>query len=159
MGDLFIMVRYAREPAKENTSAKAHGRDLRVHFKTSRETAMAIRGMELNRAKKYLEDVIAHKDIVPFRRFTTGPGHHAQCKNHTWAIGRWPEKSCRFLLKLLQNAEANAESKGLDSENLFITHIQVNRAPKIRRRTYRATVESIPTWPVPATLNCSRSRR
>merc|ERR1712037_780151 len=34
--------------------------------------------------------------------------------------------------------ESNAEVKGLDTENLEITHIQVNRAQKQRRRTYRA---------------------
>merc|ERR1711916_54625 len=39
---------------------------------------------------------------------------------------------------LLQNAEANAEKKSLDVDALQITHIQVNQAPKTRRRTYRA---------------------
>merc|ERR1711920_763707 len=47
-------------------------------------------------------------------------------------------KSCQFLLHLLKNAESNAEVKGLDTENLEIFHIQVNRAQKQRRRTYRA---------------------
>lgn len=56
--------------------------------------------------------------------------HHAQ--------GRWPEKSARYLLDLLENAESNAEAKGLDVESLIISHIQVNQAPKLRRRTYRA---------------------
>jgi hypothetical protein len=28
--------------------------------------------------------------------------------------------------------------KGLDTENLYINHAQTNRAPKQRRRTYRA---------------------
>merc|ERR1712228_1062209 len=37
-----------------------------------------------------------------------------------------------------KNAESNAEVKGLDTENLEIFHIQVNRAQKQRRRTYRA---------------------
>merc|ERR1712203_1194098 len=32
----------------------------------------------------------------------------------------------------------NAEYKGLDADHLVIDHIQVNRAPKMRRRTYRA---------------------
>merc|ERR1712178_426647 len=73
----------------------------------------------------------------PFRLCRKGPGHHAQCKNHNWAVGRWPQKSCNFILKLIENAEANAESKGLE-DPLFITHIQVNRAPIVRRRTYRA---------------------
>lgn len=51
---------------------------------------------------------------------------------------RWPEKSAEFLLGLLRNAEANADTKGLEISNLVISHIQVNQAPKQRRRTYRA---------------------
>jgi len=38
----------------------------------------------------------------------------------------------------LKNAESNAEVKGLDVEALSISHIQVNEAPRGRRRTYRA---------------------
>ena len=57
---------------------------------------------------------------------------------HFFFSGRWPKKSCEFLLDLLKNAESNAEYKGLDPDHLVIEHIQVNRAPKMRRRTYRA---------------------
>ena len=39
---------------------------------------------------------------------------------------------------MLKNAESNAELKGLDLDSLVIEHIQVNKAPKMRRRTYRA---------------------
>merc|ERR1711965_1161043 len=53
-----------------------------------------------------------------------GPGGKTQA--------RWPEKSCRFLLDLLTNAESNAVDK------LVIDHIMVNAAQKQRRRTYRA---------------------
>merc|ERR1711962_920824 len=52
--------------------------------------------------------------------------------------GRWPKKSAEFLLHMLKNAESNAELKGLDVDSLVIEHIQVNKAPKMRRRTYRA---------------------
>ena len=52
--------------------------------------------------------------------------------------GRWPVKSCEFLHGLLKNAESNAETKGLDVDNLVIDHIQVNKAMRQRRRTYRA---------------------
>lgn len=63
-----------------------------------------------------------------------------------WQIGkafgvtraRWPVKSAKELLGLLKNAEANADTKGLDTGNLIVKHIQVNQAPKQRRRTYRA---------------------
>jgi len=39
---------------------------------------------------------------------------------------------------MLNNADSNAELKGLDVDSLVIEHIQVNKAPKMRRRTYRA---------------------
>merc|ERR1712001_396517 len=130
-----IMGRYAAEPDK---AAKARGSNLRVHFKNTRETAQAIKKMPLNRANQYLKNVVAMKEIIPFRRFMGGVGRHAQAKVHGTSQGRWPKKSAEFLLHLLKNAESNAEYKGLDADHLVIDHIQVNRAPKMRRRTYRA---------------------
>merc|ERR1711878_30067 len=119
-------------------AAKARGSNLRVHFKNTRETAQAIKKMPLNRATTYLKNVIAQKEIIPFRRFMGGVGRHAQAKVHGTSQGRWPKKSAEFLLHLLKNAESNAEYKGLDADHLVVDHIQVNRAPKMRRRTYRA---------------------
>ncbi|CAL9101362.1 unnamed protein product [Musa acuminata var. zebrina] len=123
----------------EFAAAKAMGQDLRVHFKNTRETAHALRKLPLSKAKRYLEDVIAHKQAIPFRRFCGGVGRTAQAKSrHPNGQGRWPAKSAGFILDLLKNAESNAEVKGLDVDALYISHIQVNQAPKQRRRTYRA---------------------
>ncbi|XP_027098030.2 large ribosomal subunit protein uL22y-like [Coffea arabica] len=133
------MVKYSREPDNPTKSCKARGSDLRVHFKNTRETAHAIRKLPLAKAKRYLEDVLAHKQAIPFTRFCGGVGRTAQAKNrHSNGQGRWPVKSARFILDLLKNAESNAEVKGLDVDSLFISHIQVNQAQKQRRRTYRA---------------------
>ncbi|XP_027153263.1 60S ribosomal protein L17-2-like [Coffea eugenioides] len=105
----------------------------------TRETAHAIRKLPLAKAKRYLEDVLAHKQAIPFTRFCGGVGRTAQAKNrHSNGQGRWPVKSASFILDLLKNAESNAEVKGLDVDSLFISHIQVNQAQKQRRRTYRA---------------------
>jgi large subunit ribosomal protein L17e len=52
--------------------------ELRVHFKNTRETAMAIKGMHLRKAMRYLTDVTEKKQIVPFRRFNGGVGRKAQ---------------------------------------------------------------------------------
>jgi len=133
------MGRYAKEPKNPTKSCKARGSNLRVHFKNTRETAAAIKRLSLRRAQQYLKNVIAKKEIVPFRRFNGGVGRKAQCKNHRLCTqGRWPKKSAEFLLQLLRNAESNADYKGLDVDRLVIENIQVNRAPKMRRRTYRA---------------------
>ncbi|XP_024027599.1 60S ribosomal protein L17-2 [Morus notabilis] len=133
------MVKYSREPDNPTKSCKARGSDLRVHFKNTRETAFAIRKLPLTKAKTYLEDVLAHKQAIPFRRFCGGVGRTAQAKNrHSNGQGRWPVKSARFILDLLKNAESNAEVKGLDVDSLYISHVQVNQAQKQRRRTYRA---------------------
>merc|ERR1712062_788305 len=121
-------------------SVKARGSHLRVHFKNTRETAQAVKKMHLRRAVRFLKNVMGQTECVPFRRYCKGVGRHAQAKN--WkaggSLGRWPKKSAEFLLQLLKNAESNAEYKGLDTDHLVIEHIQVNRAPKMRRRTYRA---------------------
>lgn len=94
--------------------------------------------MSLRRAQRYLKNVIGKKEIVPFRRFNGAVGRKAQCKAFKCVQGRWPKKSAEFLLQLLRNAESNADYKGLDVDRLVIEHIQVNAAPLMRRRTYRA---------------------
>lgn len=79
-------------------------------MQNTRETAFALRKMSLNKAKRYLEDVLAHKQAIPFRRYCRGVGRTAQVKNRQPnGQGRWPAKSAKFVLDLLKNAESNAE--------------------------------------------------
>ena len=115
---------------------QARGSDLRVHFKNTRESAHALRGMSLVKAKAYMQAVIDHKRCVPFLRFNGGVGRTGQAKNEGNSIGqgRWPKKSAEILLGLLLNAESNAEGKGLDTEALYVSHVQVNQAQRGRRR-------------------------
>eukprot|EP01147_Barroeca_monosierra_P007275 gene7275-9706_t len=133
------MVRYSWDVEEQDNVVKTRGSYLRVHFKNTRETVRAIQGMTLPRAVKYLENVKAKQEIVPFKRFRNGGiGRKAMCKQVKWSQGRWPLKSCNFVLDLLKNAESNADAKGLEPKELYIKHAQVNRAPHMRRRTYRA---------------------
>lgn len=132
------MVRYAATPANPAKSASARGSYLRVSFKNTRETAQAINGWKLEKAQKYLDQVLDHQRAIPFRRYASSIGRTAQGKEFGVTKARWPAKSVNFVKDLLRNAQANAEAKGLDSSKLVISHIQVNHAPKQRRRTYRA---------------------
>ncbi|KAH8114741.1 60S ribosomal protein L17/L23 [Phellopilus nigrolimitatus] len=134
------MVRYASAALATNPekTSRARGEYLRTHFKNMREVAAALSGMKLQKAYTYLGDVVEHKQIIPFRRFAGGIGRASQAKQFKTTKGRWPEKSVRFIQRLLKNAESNADAKSLALEDLFIKDIVVQQAPKTRRRTYRA---------------------
>nr|XP_025863905.1 60S ribosomal protein L17-like [Vulpes vulpes] len=138
------MVCYSLDPENPTKSCKSRGSNLRVYFKNTHETSQAIKGMHIQKATKYLKDVTLQKQCVPFRCYNGGVGRCAQAKQWGWTQGRWPKKSADFLLHMFKNAESNAQLKGLDVDSLVIEHIQVNKAPKMRRRTYRAHVRINP---------------
>ena len=111
---------------------------MRAHYKNTYEVAKAVKGMMLKRAIKYMDNVLEHKQIVPFRKYTGGIGRHAQCKEWKVTEGRWPEKSAKAVRDLLRNLVSNAETKGLDTDKCVINHVAIQRAVQGRRRTYRA---------------------
>ena len=117
-------------------AAKAKVADLRAHFKNTYNTARAIKGLLLKKAITYMENVLEHKSIIPFRKFTVS--RHAQCKVFKSATGRWPEKSVKAVRELLINLKANCETKGLDVAKCVVSHVAVQQAVQGRRRTYRA---------------------
>ena len=124
------MVKYSREAKNPSKACKAMGVDLRVHYKNTYEAAQALKGMEMRTAVKYLEDVCEKKRCIPFRKYTGCIGRTPQAKEFKMSQGRWPVKSCKVLLGLLKNAESNAEFKNMDTDNLYIQHIQVNAVNK-----------------------------
>ena len=85
------MVKYAREPAVPGKAAKACGKDIRIHFKNTFEAANAIKGMQLERAQKYMQNVIDHKQCVPFKRYNRGIGRNAQTHQFKVTKGRTPD--------------------------------------------------------------------
>jgi large subunit ribosomal protein L17e len=136
-----VMTRYSVDTADvAATTAKARGSHLRVHFKHTREIAHHIKGMPVTKALRFMDDVLAFKAVVPFVKYTGGIGRKAQAKQvkSPGNNGRWPVKATAVVKDLLINAIANADSKNLDKETLYISHAQCNRAPAGRRRTYRA---------------------
>ena len=131
------IVRYSFDLENPTKSCKSRSSNLHVHFKNTRETAQAIKGMHIRKATKYLKDVTLKKQCVPFCQYNGGVGRCAQAQQ--WSGNRVDgPKSAEFLLHMLKNAESNAELKGLDVDSLVIEHIQVNKAPKMRHRTHRA---------------------
>mmetsp|Transcript_11953 Transcript_11953/g.21332 ORF Transcript_11953/g.21332 Transcript_11953/m.21332 type:complete len:163 (+) Transcript_11953:538-1026(+) len=104
------------------------------------EVGAFIRGHGINWSINYLKQVLKKERAIPFKHFRAGCGRHAQAKLIKAPgdqVG-WPVKSCKYMLDLLDNLKANAESKGLQVDKMTIRHMQVNMAVKMRRRTYRA---------------------
>merc|ERR1719445_2618438 len=94
--------------------------------------------MNLRSAQRYLEDVLEKKRCIPFRKYNGCVAPTPQGKEFKHTQGRWPKKSVKVILDLLRNAESNAEYKSLETDNLYIQHIQVHEARQGRRKTYRA---------------------
>ena len=118
--------RYAyNKKGNEAKTARAMAKSLKVSPKHCVEISNAIRGMNVAKAKTYLQDVIDMKKSVPFKRHNKKVGHRKGQKG--WPSGRYPVKAATQVLKVLENAEANAEYKGMDTEKLYIEHISSHR--------------------------------
>jgi len=122
------------------TSSKAMGSELHISPKKSREVCCKIKGMKASEAKKFLEDVIALKQAVPFKRHHDGTGH----RKGPMAAGRYPVSASKEILKVLKNAESNAEYKGLEPANMFITHAAIQRGRVIHGFMPRARGRATP---------------
>ncbi len=106
-------------------TAKAMSYELNVSPKHCYEILREIRGKKVSVVKTFLLNVIDMKESVPFKRYNRNVGH----KRHQsgWDAGRYPIKACGEILKLIKHAEANAEYKGLDTENMRIVHAASKR--------------------------------
>ena len=95
--------------------ARARGIELPISPKKAYEVLNAIRGLDVERARTFLEEVVALKRAVPFRRYNQETAHHPGT-----GPGRFPKKVAQNILNVLKNAEQNAEYDGLDAERLYV---------------------------------------
>lgn len=115
--------------------AVARGSGLNISPKHTFEVCRAIKGWNIERAKKYLERVILQKQAVPFKRFHGKVGHR---KGDGFGPGRYPKKAAAAILKVIESAESNAENLGKDVELLWIRHIAASRGAVTMSRFPRA---------------------
>jgi len=123
-------------------TAKASGREVRISPKAAREVCQELRGLRLEAAKSFLEEVIALRQAVPYRRHDKKIGHRRGLQKAD--SGRFPVKTSKVILRVLENAENNADYKGLDLERLRVTHISAYSGRVLRRVIERARGRSSP---------------
>jgi large subunit ribosomal protein L22 len=115
-------------------TAIASGRNLRVSPKQCREVCNAIRGMMLDKAIELLESVEEEKKWIPYKHHYKKRGHHPGMKK--WMAGGHPVKASSHIIRVLKNAEANADNKGLDIDRLKVVHAVTHRG-----RIYKKYIE------------------
>ncbi|MDI1495753.1 MAG: ribosomal protein L22 [Cenarchaeum symbiont of Oopsacas minuta] len=126
---------YAFQNYDPTRHVRASLREKQISHKHAREVAKSIKGLSVEKARDYLNDVIAKKRAIPFRRYKIQVGHRS---DPGMMAGRYPEKSATEFSKLLDNLEANAEYKGLDPDRLRIINVTVHKGMVINRFTPRA---------------------
>ena len=108
--------------ANEERVARSGVINLRVSTKNSIEICGFIKGLAVDTAIEYLEDVVVKKKAVPFKRFIKDQAH----RKGGMGPGRYPVNAAREIIKLLKNARNNAEVKGFDAESLVVDNAQAN---------------------------------
>ncbi|MBN2094563.1 MAG: hypothetical protein JW727_00800 [Candidatus Aenigmarchaeota archaeon] len=105
---------------KGNT-AKACNYNARVSFKNSKFVCRAIKGMDVQKAKKFLEEVLEKKRSIN---------------------GKYYSSIASEILMLIKSAEKNAEFKNLDLNNIFVAHIASAKGTTMRRRRHKNKIGS-----------------
>jgi large subunit ribosomal protein L22 len=95
--------------------ARARGNEVPMSPKKTYEVLNAIRGLPLDRAESLLEEVVALRRPIPFRRYNQEVAH-----KKGFGPARYPKKVAKNVLQLLRNARENAEYEGLDTDRLFV---------------------------------------
>ena len=126
---------YAFQNYDATKHVRAAIREKKISHKHARETAKAIKGLTLEKARDYMLSVVAKERAIPFRRFKNQVGHRS---DPGMMSGRYPEKTAGEFLKLLDNLESNAEYKGMDMDRLKIINATSHKGVAIKRFIPRA---------------------
>ncbi|MHA1166690.1 MAG: 50S ribosomal protein L22 [Candidatus Hodarchaeales archaeon] len=133
---------YANLDLDPDESAIALGRNMSISHKHAREICRALKGMGIEEAKEYLDDVISLKRAVPFRRYRKKIGHRRGLDG--WDAGRYPVKAAAEIKKVIESLENNITFKELNVPEMKITHIHALKGRKIRGIFARAQGRSTP---------------
>lgn len=126
--------------------ARAAGIGLNVSHKSSAEVCRAVRGKDVAKAIRMLEQVQVKKQALKYTRFNRGgTGHKPGI-----GPGRYPVKTVTEVVKLLKEVQSNAKNKGFNTSSLIIKHIVANKGSKTMkygrqrgRQTKRTHIEVI----------------
>ena len=133
--------KYAFQNFDSTDHARASLREKEISHKHAREVAVSIKGLSIEKARDYLQDVINKKRAVAFRRYKNQVGHKS---DPGMMAGRYPQKTAKEFIKVLDNLESNAGFKGMDLDRLKIINATVHKGVSVKRFTPRAMGRASP---------------
>ena len=138
---------YAFQSYDKTRHVHASIREKDISHKHAREVSVAIKGLSIEKAREFLENVIARKEAVPYRRYKNEVAHRSNIRTG-FSAGRFPKKAASEFLKLIDNLESNAEYKGMDLDRLRIVSASVHKGTKLQRFQPRAMGRSSPKFDI-----------
>jgi large subunit ribosomal protein L22 len=125
---------YSIDPEPDpDVTAKALGREIAMKPRDAIEVCEQIKGKALDEAHDYLEAVQVKEQAVPLRKHNDKASHQKET-----GPGRYPVKVASEIQDIISQAEANAEYKGLDTDEMRLIHAACQRAGEIEGRQPRA---------------------
>jgi large subunit ribosomal protein L22 len=118
---------YQAKVRDEKKAAKAIAKNQPVSLKYATEMCREIKGKKLNNVQKRVKRILEKEEFLPLRKYNKKVAHRKGNAVSGVKSGRFPEKVCNVFLSLLDSVKANADFKGLDSENLLISHCFASR--------------------------------
>ncbi len=127
---------YQVQLMQHKKTARAMMKNRPVSLKYSVEIISNIKGKRLDKALEWLDRIIRGEEYLPIRKYMKKMGHRkGEAKGFT-KTGKYPFRCLKAFVELLKSAKANADYKGLDSENLLITHMFASQG--FHRVSYQA---------------------
>ena len=108
---------------QEKDLVKVSGSNLPISMKHAIEICSFMKGKEIAKIRKVLNNVLEEKEVIKLKRFYHKRGHK---KGHQ-GPGFYPKKASMHFLQLLTTLEGNAKNKGLNSELLKIEKAITNQ--------------------------------
>ncbi len=113
---------------------------LPISSKISVEVCRAIKGKDVEKAKRILNDAIEIKRPIRYYRYNKDTPHKP---GKGFGAGRYPVKVSKYIMGVLENAIANAVYLNLDPERLYIKLARSERAISKEKRGRYSNIEIV----------------
>ncbi|MCX8158574.1 MAG: 50S ribosomal protein L22 [Candidatus Diapherotrites archaeon] len=107
----------------EKKIVKAMLKNKPISTKYAIELCRELKNKPINKAERFLRDIVEMKRFLPLRKYNKKVPHRRGNAISKTKSGKYPVKTAKVFLELLQNLKANADYKGLDSEKLILKHL------------------------------------